>query len=368
MKIGLVCPYNIFLGGGVQECVIAMRRELIRRGHEVHIITPMPRMIPDAADQSGIIFLGGGTQVKSFQTTAQVSATVSTDILEATLKTHRFDVLHFHEPWVPIVARQILSRSNAVNIGTFHAKLPDTVVSKTIERVVTPYTRSIMKNLDALTAVSEAAASYARSLTSKNIEIIPNGIDLEIYKPAQKKKAPPTILYVGRLEKRKGVHYLMAAIKELQSLHPEVRLQIAGSGPDEDKLKDLASNLGLKNVELLGFISQKKKVQLMQQADVFCSPADRGESFGIVLLEAMACGTPLVAGNNSGYQGVMQDIGQLSIIDPSDTTAFASRLELFLFNQEVRLLWKKWAKDYVIKFDYARIVDGYENLYSRLRP
>src|SRR5690606_31169474 len=149
MKIGLVCPYNIFKGGGVQECVLALQAEYQKRGHTATIITPRPRDFTTNPPDD-IILVGLATDVKTiFHTTGQVSVSMDAKELEALLETHKFDVLHFHEPWVPIVSRQILSRSSTANIATFHAKLPETVMSKTIERVITPYTRSILKYITA---------------------------------------------------------------------------------------------------------------------------------------------------------------------------------------------------------------------------
>src|SRR3990167_1142172 len=184
MRIGLVCPYNIFKGGGVQECVLALQKELAKRGHEVHIITPTPRNLPKTIPDE-IILLGSAANVKSFHTTAQVSVSVNTELVDLALEKYNFDILHFHEPWVPILGRQILGRSSSKNVATFHAKLPDTVMSRTIEKVITPYTRSILKYLDNLTAVSDAAAEFVHSLTNKPVQIIANGIDLKHYRPAK---------------------------------------------------------------------------------------------------------------------------------------------------------------------------------------
>ncbi len=366
MKIGIVCPYNMFRGGGVQECALATKAELQRRGHEVSIITPMPRGSTEF-EAEDTIFLGGAAQVKSFHTTAQVSASVNTDVVEEVLEAHQFDVLHFHEPWIPIVSRQILTRSKAVNIGTFHAKLPDTVMSRTIEKVVTPYTKSILNYLHGFTAVSGPAAEYLRSLTDKEIRIIPNGIDLKVYKPAENSlSTPPTILFIGRLEKRKGLKKLLTAFALLQKNFPEARLQIAGDGPDKEKLQNTVEDLELNHVEFLGYVSQEKKIALLQQAAVFCSPASRGESFGIVLLEAMACGTPIIAGDNPGYSTVMKGRGKISIVNPDDTDDFARRLELMMFDHDIRELWKSWALEYVKQFDYSKVVDEYEAYYQQL--
>ncbi len=135
MKIGLVCPYNMFIGGGVQEVVLALRDGIQARGHEAYIITPQPRNYKGSVPE-GIIFIGGSTTVKKpFHTAGQIAASVDTDKLEQILAEQNFDILHFHEPWVPMLSRQILLRSQAINIGTFHATLPDRFMTRTIERV-----------------------------------------------------------------------------------------------------------------------------------------------------------------------------------------------------------------------------------------
>ena len=122
--------------------------------------------------------------------------------------------------------------------------------------------------------------------------------------------------------------------------------------------------MGLQHVEFLGYIDEDTKKRLLHTADVFCSPALFGESFGIVLLEAMASGLVTVAGDNPGYESVMQGLGKLSLINPKDTSVFAHRLQLLLFDEDLRSLWRKWAKDYVRQFDYPKIVDKYEATYK----
>jgi phosphatidylinositol alpha-mannosyltransferase len=169
---------------------------------------------------------------------------------------------------------------------------------------------------------------------------------------------------VGRLEKRKGVKYLIKAFKVLQERMPEAQLLIGGTGPDREKLEALVSEQDIQNVQFLGYLEDAEKIRIMQKADVFCSPALYGESFGIVLLEAMACGTPVVAGANPGYQTVLQGSGAIGIVNSKDLTDFARRLEIFLKDQDIQKLWKTWAKTYVKQFDYRHIVDQYEALYN----
>lgn len=365
MKIGLVCPYNISKGGGVQEIVLATKAELTKRGHDVKIITPLHREMENI-ELPDVIFVGSSTDFRSpTHTHVQVGATSDSDKIEEMLAEEQFDIIHFHEPWVPMISRQILQKSTCVNIATFHAKVPETIMSRTLAKVVTPYLKSVLKYLHVLTAVSDAGAEYVTGLTDEPVTIIPNGIDLTKYQRSTPiKDGGKTILYIGRLERRKGVKYLLQAFQILLQDEPDAKLIIAGDGPEREKLELLAEDLKLKNVSFLGFISEELKLDLMSEADLFCSPAIFGESFGIVLLEAMAMDTVLVAGNNSGYSGVMQDVGAISLVNPQDSVEFARRLYILLNEQPLRALWRDWARTYVQQFSWPSVVDQYEALYK----
>jgi phosphatidylinositol alpha-mannosyltransferase len=374
MKIGLVCPYNITLGGGVKEHVLAVKTELESRGYTVKVITPEPRGVSgDTAvhEENGTIFMGGGTEFKSpLSTTAQISATIDIEEIDRVLAHEKFDILHFHEPWVPMLSRQVLSRSKSINIATFHAKMPENVMSRTFTKVVAPYTKSVLKYLHELTAVSDAAAEYVCALTDRPVVIIPNGINLEHFtKPtaAARKRQPGeglTVLYVGRLERRTGVNYLLRAFALLQEKNEDVSLILAGDGPDREKLEEMVQDLELHNVTFKGFVSEEEKVRLLHTSDLFVAPAIYGESFGIVLLEALASGLVTVAANNPGYSSVMQGLGALSMVNPRDSVEFARRMELLLREEALRKMWQNWAKVYVKQFSYKRVVDQYESLYQ----
>jgi len=365
MKIGLVCPYDITKHGGVLEVVLALKSGLEDRGHKVKIITPKPRK-HDGSEIQDVLFAGTSTDFHSpMSTTTQVSNTIETEKIDDMLESEQFDILHFHEPWQPLLSRQLLQRSTSVNIATFHSKVPETLMSRTVIKVVTPYLKSVMKYLHVLTSVSDSGAEYAASLTDKPITIIPNGIDLKKYhKSTSKKNIQPNILFVGRLERRKGVKYLLEAFQLFSRDNPSVKLIIAGDGPDREKLEMLADDLKLTDIEFLGFVSDDLKQQLMSHATVFCSPAVYGESFGIVLLEAMASGAICVAGNNSGYSDVMQGVGAISIVNPEDAPEFARRLNLVMHEQTLRTMLQDWADDYIQQFNYPRVVAEYEELYK----
>lgn len=369
MKIGLVCPYSINKHGGVLEVVLALKDGLQARGHDVKIITPLPRGTDPDDHPSDVIFFGSSTDFRSVSsTTAQVSSTVDNEEVDAILAHEKFDILHFHEPWIPFLSRQLLQRSGSVNIATFHSKIPETLVTRTVVRVVTPYLKSVMKYLHVYTAVSESGAEYVASLTDAPITIIPNGIDLDKYqRNGGKKKSKDdstTILFIGRLERRKGVKYLLKAYQTLAQTNPHIKLIIAGDGPERERLELMAEDLKVPNVSFLGFVSEELKLELLAKADLLCSPAIFGESFGIVLLEAMATGTVCVAGNNSGYIDVMQELGAISIVNPDDIEEFARRMDLLLHEAALRSLWQKWAADYVKQFSNENVVARYVELYK----
>jgi phosphatidylinositol alpha-mannosyltransferase len=369
MKIGIVCPYNMFTyAGGVQEIVINLQKQLSLKGHSVKIITPKPLKHTNAVS-SDYILLGRSRKLNTpFNTMADIGFEAFGDEIEAMLETEKFDLINYHEPWVPILSRQILTRSNAINVGTFHAKIPESLLSKSIMNTVIPYTKSVLNYIHTLTAVSDAAADHLKTLTDEPINIIPNGIYLNNYQDVikhAKANDQKTILYLGRLEKRKGVEYLISAYAKLRKEHQNVNLIIAGNGVKKDYLMRIVEQNKIPDVNFIGFVPEADKAQLMADADLFCSPALYGESFGIVLLESMAVGTPIIAGNNTGYASVMTGKGRLSLVSPQSTEDFAHKLELMLFDKEVRGIWQDWAQQEVLKYDFPLIADKYEEVYKQ---
>lgn len=366
MKIGLVCPYSMAHGGGVKEFVLAQRTELEKRGYDVRIITPQPKNI-DGIDTKGFIFVGTATDFRSpLGTTSTTSSSFDNEALAQMLEAENFDIMHFHEPWVPFLSRQILTRSNSINIGTFHANVPQNIVGQTIVKVVTPYTKSALKYLHALTATGPAAAEYVSTLTDRNIVIVPLSVDLKLYrKPKSRTSAAGTqILYIGRLERRKGVRYLLRAYQLLQELEPDVELVIAGNGPERNMLEQLAEELELRNLTFLGFVEDEEKHRLLDEADLFVSPAIYGEGFGIVLLEALAKGLVTVAGDNIGYASALKELGAISLVDSRNSADFARRMQLLLKEPKLRAAWQSWALTYVKQFSYEHVVDQYIDVYK----
>ncbi|MDQ5885099.1 MAG: hypothetical protein QG645_261 [Patescibacteria group bacterium] len=369
MKIGIICPYNMFsFSGGVSDGVVNLHRQLVLKGHTVKIITPRPRNYSDEPPKDYILLGRSAKMNTPFDTMVDIGFQADGDEIQTILDSENFDILHFHEPWVPVLSRQILSRSKSINVATFHAKLPESIISKSIMNTVVPYTKSILNYIHMFTAVSDAAAEHLRTLTKEEIITVPNGIDYKRYKSAvvsKKASKQKTILYLGRLEKRKGVEYLITAYRKLRDSHDDVKLVIAGNGVKRKNLERLVKQYKIPDVSFTGFVQEDNKPNLMKQADLFCSPAPYGESFGIVLLEAMAVGTPIVAGNNSGYSSVLTGRGRISLVTPTSTEDFYQRLELLLYDSEIRKLWVDWANESIKQYDFEHVANMYEQVYKR---
>lgn len=366
MKIAIFTPYNIFKSGGVQEHVNYQAQLLRKRGHNVTILTPRPRDTTDDEAPRGVVFLGVSTRIKTpSATSADVSLTLDNDAVDDVLS-RKFDILHVHEPLIPIAARQLLVRSKglALRVGTFHAALPGNTLGKSFVSTYKTYARSVLPHVDAITAVSPAAIGYIEQYTDLTIHYIANGIDSKLYKRGRKKRDKNTVLFIGRLEKRKGARQTINAFVELKQLKPNARLKIAGDGPLKRSLEQYVKDNEIDGVEFLGFVDDETKLDLLSRCGIYTTAALYGESFGIVLAEAMAMGAPIVAHPNDGYRWVLKDTGRLSLVNCKNPEEYAARMQLMLEDEALRSAWQEWAEQYVKQFDYEKIVDSYEKLYN----
>lgn len=378
MKIALVCPYDMFeRPGGVQQLIMHLQDGLIKKGHSVKIITPRPTAFKDDPPPNYILLGTTRSFSAGFGSAGNWGFPEDGDKIGEVLEREKFDVINFHEPIAPIITYQIINRSTAAHVGTFHANLVDTVAAKSWASVFQSHGRGIIQKMHVVTAVSPAPASLLinKATTKEDIEMasniryIPNGIDLATYKPP-KKRLPlngpdtKTIVYVGRLDRRKGVEWLIKAYAELVQEIPSAYLIIAGEGSQRDRLEQLVETLGLNNVKFAGFVDEIEKRRLLGNADVTCFPSLYGESFGIVLVEAMAMGAPVIGGNNLGYINVLKDYGRIGLVDPKSSEDFANRLAVFLTSPEIQNSFRHWVLGEVKKYDYPKIVDMYEAAYE----
>lgn len=367
MKIAVFTPYNIFEFGGVNSHVVLQVAALRKRGHTVTVITPRPRKVYAHEAPEGVIFLGASARVKTTSaTSADLSMSPHADRIEEILK-QGFDIMHVHEPLVPVTARQLLTRAEGMTlrVGTFHAALPGNTIGKSLISTYKTYARAVMPHVDVVTAVSPAATGFIAEYIEQPIHYIPNCIELKRFKAKKRNRDQNTIFFMGRLEKRKGALQAIKAYEVLKRTRPSTRLVIAGDGPLKSSLEQYVEANEIKDIAFIGRLTEDEKHTFMATCGIYTSPALYGESFGIVLAEAMAMGAPIVAHANEGYRWTLKETGRLSLVDCNDPQAYAERMQLLLEDNDLRKVWQKWAANYVKQFDIEVIADQYEALYKK---
>jgi len=336
LKIGIVSPYGYPHPGGVNEHVRHSYDALRAMGHDVWIITS--KYGKERVDEGHVIRLGTGFAFPANGSMGRV--TLGWRFKEQArelVAEQRFDILHFHEPFVPFLSPTMLDQSDTVNVATFHAFggfSPSYWVGKW-------FAGRLAAKLHGRIAVSGAARHFISRYFPGEYHIIPNGVDLARYAEAQPfeelRDGTINILFVGRLEERKGLIHLLKAYNRLRKRHIDARLLVVGSGP---KLREYRRYVGLRqirDVEFLGRVSDEAKARFFASADIFCAPATGQESFGIVLLEAMAAGVPIVASDIHGYKNVVQRGVQGLLVEPRNHRALAAALYALSHDPELRL-------------------------------
>lgn len=337
MKIGMVSPYDFTWPGGVTAHVAQLARELGRSGHEVQVLAPHSPS-RECQDADLLVPLGRSVPLPSGGSIARVSLSWWLyRKVRALLRREQFDIIHLHEPMAPILPLCVLEFSKTVNVGTFHASY----AHQHLYRMTHPIIKRWHQRLHGNIAVSPAAQRYVNDAFPGKYEIIPNGIDFDHFA----KNAVPwseyqdgkiNILFVGRLERRKGLRYLLEAFARLKWDNPDIRLLVVGPGnPDKESYRVLSSR-NMQDVVFLGRVPYDDLPRYYASADIFCSPATGAESFGIVLLEAMAAGKPIVASSIEGYRGIMDDGEQGLFFTKKDSESLAKALEVLVRNPDAR--------------------------------
>jgi phosphatidylinositol alpha-mannosyltransferase len=284
------------------------------------------------------------------------------------LRRRRFDVVHVHEPLTPLVPWSALDFATAPLVGTFHVYREHGHRLYSLGRLAL---RFLIERLNYRIAVSQAAQRTVSRYFPGPYEIVPNGIDLEEFtmpRPRPHALAGPgrSVLYVGRLEPRKGVDTLVRAIAEVQRAMPDVGLVIAGDGPERRHLTRLAGECRAA-VTMLGRVANAELPAYFQAADVVCSPALGGESFGIVLLEAMACGRPIVASRIDGYVGLIGDVDCGRLVPPGDVEALAAALRTLLESDTLRRTLGACGAAAAAAYDSSAIARRLDTIYRRIQ-
>ncbi len=368
LKIGFVSPYDYAVNGGVKEHIAGLAGRFESRGHEVRTIAPCSIKGMEA---EGFIPMGRAVPVPSGGSIARISLSVwLRPRIESLLRREAFDVVHVHEPFsgaLPVNVLSVASSAPSVVIGTFHAFFKRHVYGVGGRRLAMRYFRRLHGRI----AVSEPARDFISSHFPGDYRIIPNGINVSDFADAEPfphlKDGKTNILFVGRLEKRKGLRYLLGAYGRLKWDWPDTRLLVVGRGkPDEESYRIIAERNLHDSVTFLGNVSDSDKARYYRSADIYCSPATGGESFGVVLLEAMAAGAPVVASSIEGYSSVIEDGREGLLVRPKDEARLAETLDSLLRQPDHRERLAAAARAKVEQFDWevvaSRVMDYYESV------
>lgn len=368
MKIGLVSPYDYSFPGGVVVHISYLAREFMSMGHIVKVLAPCSKKVVSYFGEE-VIPIGKPFPVPSAGSIARIPLSPRLPFqVRKRLKRERFEILHIHEPFGSPLSLSVLAESDTINVGTFHAyhtKPRGYWLGK-------PILKRLLPKLHAKIAVSKPAREFASRHLPADYQIIPNGVDVERFCPQGSVAESFTdgklnILFVGRLEKRKGLDYLLGAYERIKGRFPNIRLIVIGPGTRlRSKYEKMVEEKGLTEVVFTGFVPEIELPKYYRTAHIVCSPATGGESFGIVLLEAMASGKPVVASSIDGYANVVSHGEDGLLFPPRDEEALAEALSLLLADESRRSAMGARGRSKAEKYSWSnialRVMDCYTNL------
>ncbi len=364
MKIAMVSPYDFTWPGGVTAHVSQLAHELRKSGHQVTVLAPHSPA-REYLEVDTFVPLGRSVPVPSGGSIARVSLSWWLyRRVRKILERESFDIIHLHEPLAPILPLCVLQCSNTVNVGTFHAYY----TRQHLYRFSRPFIKRWHRRLHGNIAVSPAAHKYVHNFFPGDYRIIPNGIDVDHFADnvqpwPEYQDGKTNILFVGRLEKRKGLKYLLEAYCRLKWEYPDIRLIVVGPGNlDKDSHRILGA-CNPKDVVLAGGASYQDLPRYYASADIFCSPATGQESFGIVLLEAMAAGKPVVASAIEGYMGIVKPGEQGLLFPRRDSEALAKTLAVLIDDPTLAARMGATGRQMVEQYRWAVVAQQVENYY-----
>lgn len=320
MRIALACPYAWDAAGGVQVHVGDLARRLIDRGHDVVVLAPSG----SPASEPWVTVVGRSFRFRYAGTVAPICPSLSSRRrVRAALRGFEPDLVHVHEPFTPSASMFAALASSVPVVATFHAYLERSV----LQRAVRPLASVISRSISIGIAVSNAAAEFAGRVTDLPMRIIPNGVETERFRAAAapRRGTANTIAWVGRLDPQKGFPVFLEAFSRMAPHRPDLRAVIAGAGTDTSALDRLDADVRGR-LSLLGAVPNSDLPPVLHGADVFAAPATGQESFGIVLVEAMAAGVPVVASDIAGYREVVRAGESGLLVPPGDAAALAVAL------------------------------------------
>ncbi len=355
MKIAFVLDDSLDKTDGVQQYILTLGNWYRNQNHEVHYLVGRT----ERTDIPNIHSLGRNIRARFNQNRVSTPLPVSKRRIQAILAAEQFNVLHIQLPYSPLFAARVIlaaSPQTAV-IGTFHI-VPFSHFQAFASVFLGLMTKSTLKRFDQIFSVSKPAQTFAKSTFDILSDVIPNTVTVSQFKSAKPYKEFAdnniTIVFIGRLVERKGCLHLLRAIELLykQGNLDRVRVLIGGKGPLKKQLEAFVADRHLSGtVQFLGYVTEDSKAKYLASADIAVFPSTGGESFGIVLLEAMAAGSrAILAGNNAGYQSVMGDQSK-QLIDPENTQDFAKCLHHFITSSSARDAAYAWQQQQIASYD-----------------
>jgi len=363
VKIGLVTPYVYPLPGGVNQHVRYLYENLRLNGHDVRIISTTHGI--QRASEGDVIRIGRGFSLPANGSVGTITLSPRfigqvRDVLDR----EAFDLLHFHEPFVPFLSTIVLAMSRSVNVATFHAFGGFSPAYTLGSRLLRPTIGRIHGRI----AVSAAARHFVDRFFPGDYKVIPNGVDTGRFARAvpiaRWQDGTKNILFVGRFESRKGLLDLLKAYRILRKTGCECRLLVVGGGPQAKEARRYLTTRRMGGVEFLGRVSDDERDSLFKTADVYCSPATGRESFGIVLLEAMAAGTAIVCSDIHGYKGVVRRGREALLVPPGKPKALAGALATILGDDELRAAMARSGLERAEEYSWERVTAKVEEYYG----
>lgn len=371
MRIALASPYDYAMHGGVNQHIKHLKDEFERLGHRVVTIAPLSETTLDI-DTPDFHGFGGIVPVHTNGSVARISFSFNLrSRIKELMEAEQFDIVHCHEPLMPALPLAVLAYSRTVNIGTFHA-YSDTGLGYFYWRSVL---RRFHSRLDGLIAVSEPAADYAQSFFGGEYTVIPNGVDTAAFqRPVDPIRwlmdGRPNLLFLGRFEEeRKGFKYAIKAMPWIREIYPDVRLVVVGAG-DPSRYASRITRYGIRdNVVFVGSVSNEDRVRYMAGSDLFLAPNTGNESQGIVLLEAMSAGLPVIAGDIPGYRAVVTHGREGLLVQPESEHSLALAAVRLLADRETRAHMSIAARSKGAEYSWpkvaSQVLDFYEEVYER---
>ena len=359
MRVALACPYAWGDAGGVQVHVRELAQGLLARGHEVVVLTPAR----DLPTEPWVVVVGRPVDVPYNASNAPIDPRPwSRAAVRHALAAFGPHVVHAHQPSAPSTGMWATLEARAPVVGTFHsgagrARLYD---------VTAPLVRRVARRLAIRIAVSERAAAFERSRIGGTFEIVPNGVDVARFSVAPPADLGPgrKLLFVGRLDERKGFPIALKAFSQLAHHRDDLRLIVVGDGPEGAAVTTLAEDLQ-ERVSMLGEVPNTDLPPISAACDLYLGPAIGGESFGVVLIEAMASGLPVVASDTPGYDEVVRDGIDGLLVPANDPGALAAAAGRVLDDPDLAGRLAAAGRDRAAVFDWSVVLGRMEDVYGR---